>query len=131
VRKDTANEKLFTFVLGGSKTGPDGEGRSDAHFASKSGRVVIATNDWNVTYSMSLAGIKPVPEQFTVKWQVEPRFVDEFVSPGVTNAAVETTLTLAQGLPNTKHTLEISGTPATPIGALRVYCPPIVPVNRN
>ena len=122
-RKDPANEKLFTFTLTGSKTGADGEGRSDARFVSKSNRVVIETNDWNVAYATSLAGIKPVPEQFTVKWKVEPRFVDEFVSPGVKDATTETTVTLAQGLPNTKHTLEISGSVATSIAAIRVYRP--------
>jgi len=123
VRKDAANEKLFTFTLAGSKTGADGEGRSDARFVSKSGRVVIETKDWNVTYVMSLAGIKPVPEQFMVKWNVEPRFVDEFVSPGVKDATTELTVTLAQGLLNTKHTLEIFGTAATPIAAIRIYRP--------
>ena len=92
-------------------------------FVSKSGRVVIETNDWNVTYATSLAGLKPVPEQFTVKWKAEPRFVDEFTSPGVKDVAIETTVTLAQGLPNTKHTLEISGGEATPIAAVRVYRP--------
>jgi len=122
-RKDAANDKRFTFTLAGSKTGPDGEGRSDARFVSKSGRVVIETNDWNVTYAMSLAGIKPMPEQFTVKWKVEPRFVDEFVSLGATNATTETTVTLAQGLPNTKHTLKISGDEGTPIVAIRVHSP--------
>jgi len=123
--KDAANEKPFTFSLTGSKTGADGEGRSDQKFVSKSGRVVIETNDWNVTYAMSLAGIKPMPEQFTVKWKVEPRFVDEFVSPGVTNATVETMVTLAQGLPNTQHTLEISGSETTGIQAIRVHQPPL------
>ncbi len=125
VTKDAQNDKLFTFTLTGSKTGPDGEGRSDARFFSKSGRVVIETNDWNVAYATSLAGIKPVPEKFDVKWKVEPRFVDEFASPGVKDPAIESTVTLAQGLPNTKHTLEISGRDATPIAAIRVYRPPL------
>ncbi len=124
-RKDAANETLFTFTLNGSRTGPDGEGRSDARFVSKSGRVVIGTNDWNVSYATSLAGIKPVPERFTVKWKAGPRFVDEFVLPGVKDATVETTVTLAQGLPDTKHTLEIFGTGATPVTAIRVYRPPL------
>ena len=38
-------------------------------------------------------------------------------------AETEITVTLAQGLPNTKHTLEISGSEATPIAVLRVYRP--------
>jgi len=122
-RVDAANDKLFSFTLTGSKTGPDGEGRSDARFVSKSGRVVIETNDWNVTYALSLGGIKPVPDAFEVKWKVEPRFVDEFVSPSVTDAATETRVTLASGLPNGKHTLEISGSEATPIVVIRVYRP--------
>ncbi len=126
VRKDAASDNLFTFTLVGSKTGPDGEGHSDARFVSKSGRVVIGTNEWNVTYVMSLAGIKPVPEQFTVKWKVEPRFVDEFISPRLKDATIETTVTIAQGLPNTKHTLELSGSSVTPIAAIRVYRPTLV-----
>ena len=122
-REDAANDKLFSFTLTGSKTGPDGQGRSDARFVSKSGRVVIETNDWNVTYALSLGGIKPVPETFEVKWSVTPRLVDEFISPGVTNAATETLVTLASGLPNGKHTLEITGSEATPIAAIRAYRP--------
>ena len=125
VTKDAQNEKLFVFTLTGTKTGSDGEGRSDARFVSKSGRVVLETNDWNVTYATSLAGIKPVPEKFDVKWRVEPRFVDEFVSPGANDASIETTITLTQGLPSTKHTLEVSGDSATPIRAIRVYRPPL------
>ena len=123
ITKDAANDKLFTFTLAGSKTGADGAGRSDASFVSKSGRVVIETNDWNVIYALSLGGISPLPENFTAKWSVEPRFVDEFVSPGVKDLTTETTVTLAQGLPNTKHTLELSGIGNTTIAAIRVYRP--------
>lgn len=123
VAKDAGNDQRFTFTLTGSKTGPDGEGRSDARFVSKSGRVLIETNDWNVTYSMSLAGIKPVPEKFEVTWKVEPHFVDELVSPGVKGRATEHTVTVAQGLPNTMHSLEISGSDASPIVAIRVFRP--------
>ena len=124
-RADPANEKLFTFTLTGSKTGADGTGRSDTRFVSNSGRVVIAPEDWNAAYALALQGIKPVPDAFTVHWKVEARLVDEFVSPGVKDAGVETAVTLAQGLPNTKHTLEIAGGAET-IAALRVYRPPLV-----
>ena len=123
VAKDPQSEKLFTFTLTGSKTGADGEGRSDTRFVSNSGRIVLETNDWNVPYALSLAGITPVPETIVVKWKVEPHFVDEFVSPGVSNLAIEATVTLAQGLPNRPHTLELSGSDQTPIAALRVYRP--------
>ena len=121
-RADPANEKLFNFTLNGSKTGADGEGRSDQKFISNSGRIVIMPEDWNAAYALALAGIKPVPESFTVKWSVVPRFVDEFISPGIKDPAIETTITLAQGLANTQHTLEIDGGAET-IAALRVYRP--------
>ena len=127
VTKEPQSENVFHFSLTGSKTGTDGEGRSDARFVSNSGRIVLETNDWNVSYALSLAGIKPVPDTFTVKWKVEPRFVDEFVSPGATNPAIETAVTLARGLPNGRHTLEISGGDRAPISALRIYRPPLQP----
>ena len=126
VQRDPADEKLYTFTLAGSKTGPDGEGRSDQRFVSNSGRVVIAPGDWNVEFALGvLGGLKPVPEKFTVRWKVVPQFVDEFVSPGVNDPTIETTVTLAQGLANTKHVLEILGSEATPIAAVRVYRPPL------
>ncbi len=125
VQRDATDEKLFTFMLSGSKTGPDGEGRSDARFVSKSGRVVIAPEDWNVAYALSLSGIKPVPKKLTMRWSVVPYGVDEFISPGVKDAAVETTVTLAQGLVNARHTLEITGGDATAIAGIRIYRPPM------
>jgi hypothetical protein len=123
VRRDPSDEKRFTFSLAGSVTGPDGDGRSDAPFVSNSGRIVIATNAWNVNYALSLGGIKSVPEEFEVKWKADARCRDVFISPGVKDSAMETAVTLAQGLSNTRHTLEIVGTPSTPIRAIRIYCP--------
>jgi hypothetical protein len=123
VRREGADEKLLSFKLKGSKTGADGEGRSDQKFVSKSGRVVIEPGDWNAVYALSLGGVKPVPESFSAKWSVVPQFVDEFVLPGIKDPTVETVVTLAQGLPNRKHTLEISGNPDTPVAALRIYRP--------
>ena len=126
VTKDAADPKQFTFTLSGSKTGPDGEGRSDQRFVSKSGRIVIEPDDWNVEYSLALPGIKPVPDKFTVKWSVVPHFTDAFISPGIADKTKETVVTIAQGLTNGKHTLEISGSAATPIAAVRVYRPSFV-----
>jgi hypothetical protein len=123
VTRDPANEKLYTFTVNGSKTGPDGEGRSDAKFVSKSGRVVIEAEAWNVQFALGvLAGLKPLPERFTVRWSVVPRFMDEFVSRGIKDPSIETTVALAQGLPNAKHTLEITGG-AEIISAIRIYRP--------
>jgi len=124
VVKDRQDAKNFRFALRGSKTGPDGEGRSDRRFVSCSGRIVIEPEDWNVSFALMLAQVKPVPDRFTVTWSVVPYFVDEFVSPGVKEATVESTVTLAQGLAGAKHVLEIAGSEETPIAAVRVYDPP-------
>lgn len=105
-------DKLFEFSVAGSRTGPDGSGRSDQRFVSHSGRVVIEPDSWNVDFALStLAGVKPVPEKFVVTWTVVPHFADE---------AGGGTVTVASGLPNTKHTLELTG-PAT----VTVYTPPV------
>ena len=125
VIKDPANDQLFTFTLRGSKTGPDGEGRSDRRFVAKSGRVVIEPQDWDVAYVLALSAIKPAPNSFEVRRKVVPYYVDEFMSPGIQDETVETVVTLAQGLRNGRHTLEISGAPTTPISAIRVYRPPL------
>ena len=96
--QDRQDAKQFRFTLQGSRTGPDGEGRSDRRFVSRSGRIVIEPEDWNVAFALMLAQVKPVPDRFTVTWSVVPHFVDEFASPGVKDATVESTVTLAQGL---------------------------------
>ena len=118
-----SDEKLFTFTLSGSITGPDGEGSSDVRFVSKSGRIAFTPEDWDAHYALTLAGMKPFPEKFTAKWSVVPRFVDHFVTPGLQGSGQETIVTLALGFTNTKHTLEIFGSLEIPIAALRVYRP--------
>ncbi|MBV9468564.1 MAG: hypothetical protein JOZ57_04915, partial [Abitibacteriaceae bacterium] len=125
VTKDPATEKLFTFTVSGSKTGPDGAGRSDQRFVSNSGRIVIDPADWDVEYALALPGIKPVPAQFDVHWKVVPYFVDQFVAPANQDKTIDNIVTIAQGLPIGHHTLEISGTPNTPIAAIRIYKPPV------
>jgi len=124
VTKDPTDPKRFTFTLTGSKTGPDGEGASDKHFVSNSGRIIIEPADWNVDYSLSLPGIKPTPDHFTVTWKVVPLFHDEITAPTTGDKTPETVLTLAQGLTNGPHTIEITGDSNTPITALRFYRPP-------
>jgi hypothetical protein len=122
VRKDG---EAFAFTVTGSRTGADGSGRSDQRFVSNSGRAVILPEHWGVPFAMSLAGVRPVPEAFTVRWRVECHAVDEFASPGVKDPAVETVVTLAQGLPNEEHVLEITGNGDMPIAAVRTYAPPL------
>jgi hypothetical protein len=72
-----------------------------------------------------LAQVNPVPDQFTVTWSVVAHFVDQFVVPAIKDPSIETSVTVAQGLPNGRHILEIVGNDKTPIAAVRVYCPPV------
>jgi hypothetical protein len=105
-------DKQYEFNVSGSKTGPDGSGRSDQRFVSNSGRIVIEPDAWNVDYTISvLGGVKPPPEKFAVTWSVVPSFADE---------ATGGTVTVASGLPNTRHVLELTGS-----ATVRVYRPPL------
>jgi hypothetical protein len=120
----TPDMKQFRFTVAGSSTGPDGEGMASQRFVSKSGRVVIDPSDWNFDYALKVFK-KPVSAGFKIEWKVVPQFQDQFVAPAVKDKSVETVVTLAQGLANTKHKLEIRGTPEVPIAAIRVYRPPV------
>jgi hypothetical protein len=112
----------FKFDVAGSKTGPDGSGTNDQKFVSKSGRVVIEAQDWWLKNAYDFAK-KPLKAGFEVKWKVVAKFVDEYAAPKVEDSSREYATTLAQGLSNGKHTLEISG--AVPIKEIRVYKPPL------
>jgi hypothetical protein len=120
------NAQGVAFAVAGSKTGPDGEGAANQRFVSRSGRIVLEPDDWNLDYCLKVFQ-RPLPADFQVRWRAVFRGVDEFVSPGVTDPAIETTVTLAQGLENTRHVLEIAGDETTPIAALRVYRPALRP----
>ncbi len=122
----TPDLKTFHYTLEGSKTGPDGEGTSSERFVSKSGRVTIDPDDWNFQYALGVFK-KPIEAPFKITWDIKPLYVESFTSPGVSDPAIETVVTLAQGLNGKAHTLEITGGPDVPIAALRVYRPPLQP----
>jgi hypothetical protein len=114
--------------LSGSTTGPAGSGRSDQRFVSNSGRVVIEPEDWDVEYVLSLPNIKPLPSNFTVRWQVVPYYLDAVTPAASQDPSIETSGTVAQGLSNQNHVLEILGSGKPPLAAVRVYCPPRRPL---
>jgi len=117
---------IFAFSLVGSKTGEDGSGRSDQRFVSRSGRVVIEPEDWNLTYALKLAGSEPPPARVAITFRVEPHFVDTLAGvPG--DPAHERSVTVAQGLSNGPHVLELRATGGMAVRALRTYRPPLTP----
>jgi hypothetical protein len=116
--------KLCRFTLQGSVTGDDGEGSSDSRFVSKSGRVVIEPDDWNLGYCVSVFK-RPVPESHRATWKSVFRGVDVATAPAG-DGAVERSVTLAQGLLPGRHILELRGSALKDsIQAVRFYNPPL------
>jgi lysophospholipase L1-like esterase len=111
----SSDGKSWQFKVEGSITGPDGSGENNKPFLSKSGRVEIGPDAWFAPGK--------VPLNYEVHWKVLPLFVDRYVPPQVEDAAREYSTTLAQGLSNSTHTLELIG--EAPLRALRAYRPPI------
>jgi hypothetical protein len=116
----------FKFKVYGSETGFDGEGQNDRPFVSESGRVSIAPQDWWLDDVYQYTKIA-TPTGFQIHWQVEPLFADVYVPP-MTGALPSSrqAVTVAQNLPNTKHTLEVIAPNAetVPLSAIRTYHPP-------
>lgn len=119
--------KQVKFKLHGSRTGADGAGVSSERFVSNSGRIIIEPGDWNLEYCLQVLK-DPVAPGFKIAWQVVPQFADEFRPQIDKDPSIESAVTLAQGLKNGKHKLEITGGQKTPIAAIRVYRPPVAAV---
>ncbi len=115
--------KTFKFSISGSKTGLDGEGTSDKPFTSKSGKITIEPDDWNLEYCQKVFK-RQIAEPLVTKWKVIPQFVNEY-QPHPSKPAIENSTTLVQGLTNGKHTLELVATNESKpeIVSLRVYRP--------
>ncbi|MGV3613735.1 MAG: SGNH/GDSL hydrolase family protein [Fimbriimonas sp.] len=112
------------FRLEGSKTGPDGEGRTDEDFVSTSGRVTIGKDDWAVKYARDVSR-QTTPVGFECRWKVIPMFRDVYVRPVVQDRAVERGVTLVQGLPPGPHWLQVVSEDKRwmPIKFVRTYRP--------
>lgn len=104
------------FKLTGSQTGEDGAGISTERFVSQSGRVVIEPGDWNLEYCLQVFK-RPLSVGQQIEWQVVPQFVDDI------KANSTGFITLAQGLTNGRHMLELSGARKPPAVSLRIYRP--------
>lgn len=116
-----ADSSQWTFDVSGSVTGADGSGSNAAPFVSRSGRVKIEPAAFfrNGT----------VPNGYVITWQVLPTFVETYTPPQTNDPSREYSTTVAQGLANGPHTLEIvaarPGDAPPPIQAIRVYRPPV------
>lgn len=148
LRITAATERSFEFELHGSKTGFDGRGRFELgklqtgrfgtlDFAAETGdvpelwtshsrRVVIDYRDFKVLWGQERAK-QLCPPGWEIRWQVVPQFIDTYTPPPRDDASLLQPITLAQGLPNTEHTLEIipNGDGDIPIRELIVHRPPL------
>jgi hypothetical protein len=110
----------WTYDITGSLTGADGNGRSNERFTSPSGRVIIAPEAFFRGFN------PPLPVGHKITWRSYLQGIDTYVPITGTDATRENAVTLAQGLMNGPHHLELvtvgKGTPA-PIKAIRVYTP--------
>jgi hypothetical protein len=115
----------FQFSVTGSVTGADGEGRGKEKFVSRSGRVAIEPADWVLAYDRQVSK-KPAPAEFTVRWKVEPLFVETYAAPEAKDPAREVPTVLVSNLPCGRHTLELVAEGEPPaLKALRVHNPPV------
>ncbi len=125
ITETTPDASKFSFEVFGSKTGADGSGRSDRPFVSTSRRVVIQPEHWWLRRAWEYSK-KELAAGFEIRWEVKPLYADAIQPVRSVDAARETSVTIAQGLPNTKHRLELrrAGSGGTEIRALRVWQPP-------
>jgi hypothetical protein len=114
--------KKWGYDVVGSVTGPDGSGTSDATFVSKSGRAKIEPAYWFRGFN------PPLPVGTKVTWKTTLFGADAYAPPASVDPANPAATTLAQGIANGPHTLEIvANDPKNPpsIAAVRAYRPPV------
>lgn len=124
---DSVNRQV-RFEVHGSRTGPDGSGISTERFVSKSGRVVIHPEDWHLNRAAEYSKVT-TPVGAVCRWKAIPLYADIYEPPGIDDRTREYPVTVAQGLSNGKHQLElIAESPEPPLlEAIRVYRPPLLP----
>lgn len=148
LRITAASDDGFAFEVHGSKTGFDGAGRfalgrlkrarygflefaaDDGDlpetFVSDSRRIVIDHRDFKVLWGQERAK-QLCPVGWEITWKVVPQFLDTYTAAAAAEPGLVAPVTLAQGLPNREHTVEIipNGDGAIPIRELVVHRPPL------
>lgn len=105
IRDDGAN---FEYEVTGSITGPDGAGNAQDRFVSRSGRLIIDPKWFMIAPLMKIARKgKPYPQGTTCTVTIRPNHLDVWKPVLPANTASEDRYTLASGLSNGPHTLEI------------------------
>ena len=111
------------FHLRGSVTGEDGAGVSTQAFVSRSRRVVLQPEDWNVAYCQEVFH-RALSPGATITWTAEPRGLETVRGTSPAGVAEPGWVTVVQGLSNGPHTVTLEGVSSGPALA-RVYRPPL------
>lgn len=102
------------FAMRGSVTGDDGEGRLGEKFVSRSGRVVIEPDDWNLRYCHQVFH-RGLPDGHTATWRVNPPGADRLMLEKAGEVGV------VWNLPEGAHRIRFGSRRG--LRALRVYSP--------
>lgn len=114
----------FKFSIEGSTTGPDGEGSSDIEFLSKSKRVSIQPQDWNLELGLRRGQIK-LRDAFSIQWSELELGRDDLGGKHELGGQGQHVIPLATGLRPGRHVLELRDEKPGDSGILgvRVYRP--------
>jgi len=113
----------FKYKLSGSVTGEDGEGSNEAVFNSRSGRIMLKPQEFNLIPSQ--APVEIFKPGLTLEWDVVPDFLDEV--KGDPSVKLFRYITVADGLPCGEHELAIipTGDGLFSINSIEIHCPPL------
>lgn len=114
----------FDFEVYGSKTGPDGSGRSGIEFLSKSHRVSILPEDWNLLHLFSVLKIA-LPERLEATWETSFFGLDVLKIEDLPIDRGVATVPVAYGLKSGRHRIEIIADEAgrERLTGIRIYKP--------
>lgn len=126
ITKITDDAKYFEYEVTGSVTGPDGKGNSKDVFVSKSKRVGIEPEDFMITWTQEYFK-KKCPDNFEITWSVQTSFKDTYAPKRLTDRSQYDMATVAAGIENGKHVLEIipNGDGDIPIKEIVIHRPPL------
>jgi hypothetical protein len=122
------DQKTFTFHVRSSVTGDQGSGTSDKDFTSRSGTLLIESQDWMPSRAFQKSQA-PLPVPFDVHWSVTYTCGDNPETIELGNGLFQLRYVLANGLSNREHTVSLAfpPPPAPQKTQLRAYKPPLLP----
>ncbi len=122
--------KTFDYEFVGSKSGSDGSGSADVtrDIVSKSGKVAACGGfNFHEIAGFAKATRGSMPKEFAIGWKVYLMGADSYAPRGGMPSGEVESHTIAQGLSNTTHVLEVisNGDGPLPLKEIVVHSPPL------